>query len=100
MALARELAAKGERRLAMRAFYLATLARLAQRNLVTLADFKSNRDYVRDLARRAHALPKVYEEFTEHVGNFERVWYGQHAVDSQGLTEFARRTEALKEGET
>jgi hypothetical protein len=44
MKLARELLERGEFRLALRAFYLATLAHLAERNLITLAKFKSNRE--------------------------------------------------------
>jgi len=54
--LARELLDRGELRLALRAFYLAALAHLAARNLITLARYKSNRDYERELLRRGHAL--------------------------------------------
>src|ERR1700733_8371753 len=61
--LARELLAKGELRLALRAFYLASLAHLADRNLINLARFKSNRDYERELRWRAHALPALVGVF-------------------------------------
>src|SRR5439155_10075990 len=57
--LARDLLSRGDLRLALRAFYLASLAHLAQRSLITLAHFKSNRDYERELNRRAHALPET-----------------------------------------
>src|SRR5262249_3600443 len=63
--LARELYEKGEFRLAMRAFYLASLAHLADRNLIRLARFKSNRDYESDLRRRAHAVPDLLSAFQE-----------------------------------
>ena len=43
--LAGELLNQGDLRLALRAFYLATLAHLAAREIVSLARFKSNHDY-------------------------------------------------------
>jgi hypothetical protein len=59
--LGRELLARGELRLALRAFYLASLAHLAQRNLISLAKFKSNRDYLLELQRRAHSFPDLLD---------------------------------------
>ena len=50
--LAKELMAKGSLRLAMRALYLATLSYFAERELVTVEIYKSNRDYERELQRR------------------------------------------------
>lgn len=100
LALAHELSSRGELRLAMRAFYLATLAGLAQRNLILLAEFKSNRDYLRDLARRAHVVPETYRGFADHVAGFERVWYGDHPVTAEVLEHFARQTEIIKEAQS
>lgn len=96
--LGRDHLARGELRLALRAFHLASLARLASRQLITLARFKSNRDYRRELARRAHAAPSTLEDFDENLLLFERVWYGSHAVDAQGVIEFAARVERPAEG--
>jgi len=96
--LARELLGRGEFRLALRAFYLASLAHLADRNLVRLARFKSNRDYERELQRRAHALPKLQALFGENVSCFDRVWYGRHEATDELVTRFAANVERLKAG--
>jgi hypothetical protein len=96
LALAQELVARGELRLAMRAFHFAGLAHLAHRNLISLAAFKSNRDYVRDLQRKAHALPMLHQALAEQVESFERVWYGNYPVDPQLLEGFAQRSETLR----
>lgn len=78
LALARELMEKGEWRLAMRAFFLAGLALLARNEMIRVAKYKSNREYVRELARRAHAEPEILDIFANNVSLFERVWYGSH----------------------
>lgn len=87
--LAAEMAAKGEWRLALRALYLASLAHLAQRELIRLAPSKTNHDYRVELRRRARAQPSVQEAFAETAGTFDRVWYGNHPAD-QPLFENAR----------
>jgi hypothetical protein len=94
--LARELLERGELRLALRALYLAALAHLAERNLITLAKYKSNRDYERELLRRAHALANVPGLFSESVVAFERVWYGRHGVSQDLVEEFTRKVERIK----
>jgi hypothetical protein len=94
--LGRELLQRGELRLAMRAFYLASLAHLAQRNLITLARYKSNYDYHRELRRRAHALPVVTDLFDENIRMFDRSWYGLHPVDESALDRFASNVERIK----
>ena len=96
--LARELLARGEFRLALRAFYLASLAHLAQQNLVSLAQFKSNRDYERELQRRAHAFPNLLAGFGENVSAFDRVWYGRHEATGELVTRFAANVERIKAG--
>ena len=95
MQLGRELLAKGDLRLALRAFYLASLAHLADKNLVTLAKFKSNADYERELRRRGHALPELPPLFTENVSVFDRVWYGMHEVTEDVINRFIVRVERL-----
>jgi hypothetical protein len=77
LALAKEQMAKGEWRLALRALYLATLARHAADGLLTLAKFKTNLDYERELRRRAVLQPEVPVQFATHRLDFETVWYGR-----------------------
>jgi hypothetical protein len=94
--LARELLARGELRLALRAFYLASLAHLAGQNLIRLAKFKSNHDYERELGRRAHAFPDLLTVFGENVSVFDRTWYGRHEVSRDTITRFAANVERIK----
>ncbi len=89
--LAKELLGRGELRLAMRAFYLASLAHLAERNLITIARFKSNLDYEQELRRRGHALPNLVDLFVLNLVVFERSWYGDHPVDADELNRFAAK---------
>jgi Domain of unknown function (DUF4129) len=94
--LARELMGKGELRLALRALYLAGLAHLAQRDMIRVAKFKSNRDYEQELSRRARALPELQAAFAENVGIFDRVWYGLHEVTHEALQRFQNNLEKIK----
>jgi len=97
--LARELLERGEFRLAMRAFYLSSLAHLAARNLIHLARFKSNRDYERELRRRAHSLPGLLALFGDNLLTFEGIWYGMHEVNRQLVDGFASNVERIRAGE-
>lgn len=94
--LAMDLMARGELRLALRALYLSSLAHLAQRNLISLARFKSNRDYERELGRRGHALPALVNAFGENVSVFERIWYGRHEVNGEQVERFATNVEHMR----
>jgi hypothetical protein len=96
--LAREMLLRGEFRLALRAFYLSSLAHLAERNLISLARFKSNRDYELELRRRAHALPALPPLFAENVSLFDRSWYGDHEVTHELVDHFATNVERIKGG--
>jgi hypothetical protein len=97
-ALGRELMEKGEWRLAMRAFYLASLANLAHRHLIGIASFKSNREYENELRRRAHSLPQLLPAFGRNVAIFERVWYGTHSVSDELLQEFSANMQLIRSG--
>ncbi len=88
LAQARELMAQGNFRLALRALYLASLAQLARQELLVLAKFKSNREYARELQRRAHAHPAVFTAFTENLSVFEAAWYGVHEVTAEAVQQF------------
>jgi hypothetical protein len=94
--LARELLERGEFRLAMRAFYLASLSHLASRNLIRIARFKSNRDYEHELRRRAHSFPEVVSVFGDNVSVFERIWYGMHEVNPDLVNHFSANVDKIK----
>lgn len=96
LALARELYERGEYRLAMRAYFLAGLSRLAHTGLVRIARHKSNREYARELDRFGHTAPRLPEDFRLGIRLFESVWYGQHPVSPEGYAEFAAVQDALR----
>ena len=98
LTLARELLERGELRLAVRAFYFASLAHLAERNLISLARFKSNRDYERELRRRGHSFPELVSLFGENVRVIDRTWYGLHQVTAELVSRFAANVERIKTG--
>jgi hypothetical protein len=96
--LARELLGRGEFRLALRAFYLASLANLAARNLITLAKFKSNRDYQLELSRRGHSFPDLLSVFGANVSVFDRIWYGLHEINRDLVNQFAANVDRIRTG--
>ncbi len=93
--LARELAAKGEYRLALRALFLGTLAGLASQGVISIARHKSNRDYHAELMRRARQHPDWPPAFGDCIQLFERSWYGQHVAGPEVLAEFERQQHPL-----
>jgi hypothetical protein len=95
LVLARQHLEQGELTLALRAFYLASLALLAQQELITVAKFKSNRDYQRELQRRAHSHPALLAIFAENVDVFERAWYGMHEIDRPAVERFGQNYERI-----
>jgi hypothetical protein len=86
--LGKTLLNDGELRLALRAFYFAALAHLADQNLLTLSRFKSNRDYEREIKRRAHSFPGMVGAFSENLVIFERIWYGIHSIRQETVQQF------------
>jgi hypothetical protein len=94
--LARELMERGECRLALRAYYLASLAHLAHRKLIRIARSKSNRDYENELRRRGHTVPELIPMFGENVTTLERIWYGMHDVDGVIVREFAANVDRIR----
>jgi Domain of unknown function (DUF4129) len=95
IAMASEFLAAGDYRRALRAFYLANLSWLGRRDLLTIAPFKSNRDYRRELRRRAPSEP-LQEAFSDNISAFERTWYGVHAADAEQVNEFERTFQRMK----
>jgi hypothetical protein len=94
--LGRELIERGDLRLALRAFYLATLAHLGQRELIRLARYKSNHDYDAELQRRARGNASLLEAFDHTLLSFERVWYGDHAVTPEILDGVSQNMERIR----
>jgi hypothetical protein len=96
LALAREHAARGELQLALRAAWLASLAHLGQRELLRIARHKSNRDYDRELRRRARAHIALLAAFDENLLVFERAWYGRHEVTPGDFVAFTGNHERIR----
>jgi hypothetical protein len=95
LGMAKDLMQKQSLRLALRAFYLSTLARLAERDMITVAKFKSNMDYVRELQRRAHEHQELLSLFSANVQTFDRSWYGMHEVTKSVLDLFISNQERM-----
>ena len=94
--LANEMLAKGDLRLALRAFYLATLAHLAAREIVSIARFKSNRDYETEVNRRARGATELRAAFADNVQSFDRAWYGLYEVTTDGVARFRSNFERIR----
>jgi hypothetical protein len=97
LAMARDLVKKGDFRLALRAFYLASLACLARRKYLNLAKFKTTLDYDKELNRRAHSLSEVLLIFSENGRVFDRGWYGDHEVTQDIVEDFANKHEKIRQ---
>jgi len=95
LALARELIERQDFRHALRALYLAILAQLGDNGRVAIARYKSNRDYLNELTRRAHAEPELLALFNGCMLAFERAWYGLHPVAEAQLTRFMTDQERI-----
>ncbi len=93
--LAKELMAKGEYRLAMRALYLATLSYLAERELVDIEIYKSNRDYDRELQRRSSDRKDLIVAFSETVTVIDRVWYGMRKISQSDVESYLAEQERI-----
>lgn len=94
--LAAELLAQGDTRLALRAFYLASLAHLAAREIVSIARFKSNHDYENEVNRRARGIPELRAAFAANVLSFDRAWYGLYDVTADVLAQFRANFERIR----
>ena len=83
-------------RLAMRALYLANLAWLGQRELLSLHAAKTNREYEAELRRRGRAFPQARGLFSANILEFERAWYGTRGVSLEDIGEFRGRVDQMK----
>ncbi|MDA7926455.1 DUF4129 domain-containing protein [Verrucomicrobiales bacterium] len=101
MKLAREQMAGGDRRLAVRALFLASLAKLGESRILKIARFKSNRDYRRELERRLKGKGALIPAFDQNVRRFERSWYGTHELSEAEVEGFLTNHEIIvKESES
>jgi len=96
LARARELGSRGEFRLALRALYLAMLAHLGRRELITIARHKSNCEYERELARRARLQTELLAAFAQNRLLFEDTWYGLHEATAAKLDRFQANLERIR----
>lgn len=72
LAEAEALARSGDLRSAIRKGYIALLVELGDRDVISLAQYKTNRDYLRSVRNR----PQLYSPLTRLTESFERHWYG------------------------
>jgi hypothetical protein len=91
---AEALARKGEIRAAIRKGYIALLVELGERHIISLAQYKTNRDYLRSVRERV----LLHERMLKLTDSFERHWYGLAQANDSDWKEFrARYREALQE---
>lgn len=96
LSMVQDLRGRGEWRLALRALFLAFLARLADQRLIVVARYKSNRDYERELSRRAHTVEGLLPGYRDLRLRFESVWYGDHPATEELLLHQIERVRALQ----
>ena len=95
-ALASEWIAKGDLRMAMRALFLATLAHLGERERIRVNAGKSNREYLRELRRKARGAEGLLPPFEANLFSFEVAWYGGRPVDRGAYDVFAANAERIR----
>ena len=69
---AEALARRGELRAAIRRAYIALLVELGDRKVISLAQYKTNRDYLRAMRE----IEPLYRNVKQLTDSFERHWYG------------------------
>lgn len=93
--LAGDFMIQGNRRFALRALYLACLAHLSQQGMIALARSKSNRDYERELTRKAGDMPDLLLPFFMNRDIFDTIWYGMHEVTDSMVKDFRANQESI-----
>jgi hypothetical protein len=96
IAMARDFMARGDYRMALRAWFLASLAFLASRELVAIARSKTNLDYLREVRRRARSVNGLETLFAGGIQSFESAWYGLHEVGDSEVDRFAANFERMR----
>jgi Domain of unknown function (DUF4129) len=96
LAEAEALARQGDMRAAIRKAYIALLVELGDRKLVSLAQHKTNRDYLNSL----RSLPRVHSRMRGLTESFERHWYGFVTATPDDWQDFRSGYIATLEGGT
>lgn len=87
---AEALARQGDLRAAIRKGYIALLVELGDRNLITLAQHKTNRDYV----NAVRTIPLLHSTMRGLTDVFERHWYGFAEATENDWANFRSRYHA------
>ena len=77
----REALAAGNYALAVRLYYLQVIKHFSETGAIRWSREKTNRDYLREM--KDHRLGRAFREATRH---YERVWYGNEALDGAGFS--------------
>jgi len=95
LAEAEALARSGDLRAAIRKGYIALLVELGDRNVISLAQYKTNRDYLRAVSN----VPQLHSPLKRLTESFERHWYGFAQATPNDWQDFrARYSETLQTG--
>jgi len=90
---AEALARRGELRAAIRRAYIALLVELGDRKVISLAQYKTNRDYLRAMRE----IEPLYHNVKQLTDSFELHWYGlARATENDWVTFRAGYNQALK----
>ncbi len=81
---AERLAAAGDLKAAIRKGYIALLFELAERKVLGLAHYKTNRDYLRDVRK----LKELHHNMNGLTLNYERHWYGFEKAEQEDWESF------------
>jgi hypothetical protein len=81
---AEALARRGELRAAIRRAYIALLVELGDRKIISLAQYKTNRDYLRAMRE----IEPLYRNVKQLTDSFERHWYGLAQADETDWLQF------------
>lgn len=93
LADAEALARRGELRAAIRKAYIALLVELGERKIISLAQHKTNRDYLSAIRQQE----SLYGNVKQLTDRFERHWYGlAGATESDWIDFRARYKQALQ----
>ena len=88
---AENLARAGNLRAAIRKGYIAVLCDLSDKKIISAAQHKTNRDYLRDVRQQR----ELYENLSGLTKNFERHWYGDESANESDWNEFRQQYKNL-----
>jgi hypothetical protein len=57
--------------------------------MLLIAPYKSNRDYIAELRRRAHEEKELVTVFSKNVTFFDKAWYGMYDVTMKHVEAFS-----------